>query len=105
MTTPTRSSTGADLIIFVTLLALVVVTYEAARYDLGNWNFPVAMAIATTKAILIVWFFMKLRRSVSLTRLTAVAGLLWLTILFGLTASDYWMRGTDSRSETHAAAR
>lgn len=86
------SSTASHGIVFAVLMVLLVVTYEAARHDLGRWNMPTAMLIASLKAVLVAWFFMKLRRAVTLTQLAAVAGLLWLAIMFALTLSDYRMR-------------
>ncbi len=40
-----------------------------------------------------VLYFMHVRHSTRLTKITVVAGFLWLAILFGLTLSDYFTRG------------
>jgi cytochrome c oxidase subunit 4 len=74
------------------LMALLVLTYAAAQIDLGPFNIVVAMAIAFTKAILVVLFFMEVRWSSRLTWLIAGAGLLWLMLLIGGTLDDFMTR-------------
>lgn len=80
--------------IFAALMILLVVTVAIAEIDLGWLNFPLAAAIATTKAVLIILYFMHVRYSKPLTWLVAGASVAWLAILFGLTFSDYWTRDT-----------
>lgn len=82
-----------NLIIFAALLALLGATVGMAYVDLGYLNFSVAMAIATTKAVLIMLYFMHLRYSAPLTWVAAVAAFLWLGILLVLSLSDYLSRG------------
>jgi cytochrome c oxidase subunit 4 len=80
--------------VFVALMALLGATVAVAEIDLGGpWNFAAATAIAATKAVLIVLFFMNIRYSGALARLVAAAGFFWLVILFALTFADYWTRG------------
>ncbi|WP_185999030.1 cytochrome C oxidase subunit IV family protein [Novosphingobium aerophilum] len=52
----------------------------------------IAFGIASAKAALILWFFMELRQEGGLARLAAIAGFVWLAILFTLTAADYLTR-------------
>jgi cytochrome c oxidase subunit 4 len=78
--------------IFAALMVLLVVTVAAAYVDLGQLNFALAAAIATTKAVLIILYFMHVRYSQPLTWIMAGASVAWLAILFGLTFSDYWTR-------------
>lgn len=87
-----RSHTRLFMTIFVALLVLVAATVAVARFDLGRWNFIVAVIIAFIKAILIVTYFMHVRESRSLTKIVVVAGLLWLAILFTFSLADYWTR-------------
>ncbi len=82
-----------NFLIFAVLLALLGLTVGAAYVDLGRWNLPVALAIAATKAVLILLFFMHLRFSTRLTSVFAGAALLWLTILLALTLNDFLTRG------------
>jgi cytochrome c oxidase subunit 4 len=79
--------------VFVALVILTWVTYYAATFDFGWVNTPIALAIAISKASLVVVFFMGLRYNSGLTKLAAVAGLFWLLIMFGITMSDYMTRG------------
>lgn len=80
-------------VVFAALLLLVALTVEAARHDLGRWNFAVAASIAAVKAFLIALYFMHVRGSTPLIKLVVAAGLLWLSILFSLSLADYWTRG------------
>ncbi len=79
--------------IWATLTVLTAVTAAVSLLELGPWNIVVALAIAFTKATLVVMFFMHLKWSNPLTKLFFVAGLLWLIILFALTLADYQSRG------------
>src|SRR4051794_12005554 len=78
---------------FVALLVLTAITYLVATQDFGWLNTPIALAVAVTKASLVVIYFMGLRYNTSLTKTVAVGGFFWLTILFGITISDYLTRG------------
>src|SRR5262245_49183150 len=87
-----HSNVRVFVIVFVALLVLLGLTVEAARHDLGRWNFPVAALIAAVKALLIALYFMHVRQSAPLTRLVVTAGVVWLAILFTLSLADYWTR-------------
>jgi cytochrome c oxidase subunit 4 len=86
-------STNTYYAVFGLLLALLVVTVGAAEIDLGRWNFLLAVTIATTKAALILLYFMHLRYSSSLVWLVSGGSLFFLAILFVITFSDYLSRG------------
>ena len=81
------------LTVFAALVVLTVTTVLVSRIELGEYNFVVAMTIAVIKGSLVVWFFMNLRKSSSLTRLCAGAGFFWLAILIVFVLSDYFSRG------------
>ncbi len=81
------------LLIFGALMVGTLLTVWAAFLQLGAFNDIVAMAIAVTKATLVVLYFMHVRHSTRLTKITVVAGFLWLAILVGLLLSDYFTRG------------
>jgi cytochrome c oxidase subunit 4 len=91
--TQSRNQVAIFFTAFVILMALLGLTVEAARHDLGRWNFAVAALIAAMKAILIVFCFMQVRRSDPITKLVVCAGFFWLAILFTLSLADYWTRG------------
>lgn len=85
-------STRTYLGVFLALLVLLVMTVAAAEIDVGRAAFPLAIGIATVKALLIVLYFMHVRYSAPLTWLVAGAGFAWISILVGLTFSDYLTR-------------
>jgi len=80
--------------VFIALMVLTAATVIVANFDLGWANDVVALGIAVTKALLVLWFFMHLRYSTRVTVLTALAGFFWLAILISLTLNDYLTRET-----------
>lgn len=79
----------------VILLALVVgtaATVWASFLELGVWNPIIALAIATSKMMLVVLFFMHVKYSSKLTKLTVAAGAFTFLILVGMTLADYFTR-------------
>ena len=79
--------------IFGALMVLTGITVGAAFTNLGSLNFPVAIAIAITKATLVVLFFMHVKYSSRLTKMIVGTAFFFLFILFGLTLTDYLSRG------------
>ena len=77
---------------FAALVVLLALTWGIGYIDLGQFNLIVALAIAITKALLVVMFFMHIRGSNRLLHLAAATGLLWLSILLALTFADYLTR-------------
>jgi cytochrome c oxidase subunit 4 len=80
------------VMIFVTLIIATALTVFAATRDFGALNTPVALAIAVTKASLVITFFMAVRYNTPLTKVVVISGFLWLFILFGLGLNDYLTR-------------
>ena len=80
------------LMVFGALLVFTFTTVVVAAHDFGFLNTAVALGIACTKATLVIWFFMGVRYNTSLTKVTVVAGFVWLLILFGIGMSDYLTR-------------
>jgi cytochrome c oxidase subunit 4 len=81
------------LTIFGALMVGTILTVVVAKFDLGPLNNIVMLAVAVTKALLVVLYFMHVRWSSRLTWVVASAGFFWLLILFSLTMSDYMSRG------------
>ncbi len=79
--------------IFGGLMVLTAVTVGAAFTDLGALNFPVALAVALLKATLVILFFMHVKYSSKLVKLTVGGALFFVATLFGLTLTDYLSRG------------
>jgi caa(3)-type oxidase subunit IV len=86
---PTRTA----LMIGGTLLFLTFVTVWIAGVDLGPLNFVVAMAVATTKALLVALFFMNLYYDRKENSVIFGTSLLFLAIFFVLTSMDLFFRG------------
>jgi len=89
-------------IILGCLLVFTGLTVLASFIDLGEtrlpfnlvvyWNPVVALAIACTKMVLVVLFFMHVKYSTKLTQLTVGAGIFTFLALVGMTLSDYMTR-------------
>ncbi len=79
--------------VFAALMVLTGITWAVAQVDLGWANDVVALTIAVTKALLVILFFMHVRHSTRLTKLTALTGFFFLAILIFMTLNDYVTRG------------
>jgi cytochrome c oxidase subunit 4 len=86
-------SVRTNLTVFGVLLALLVLTIAVAYVNLGFLAIPVAMAIATVKALLIMPYFMHVRFSPRLIWIFSGAAIFWLFILLALSFNDYLVRG------------
>ena len=80
------------VVIFGILLVLTGVTVGASFIEMGVFNPIVALAIGVVKATLVVLFFMGVKYSTKLTKLTVFAGLFTFLVLIGMTLSDYISR-------------
>jgi cytochrome c oxidase subunit 4 len=79
--------------VWAALLAGTVITYFVAKLDLGVFNAAVALIIATTKALLVVLFFMHLKgASEKLLKLVVISTIFFLFILLTLSMADYGTR-------------
>ena len=83
---------GAYFAVFAALMVFTGLTVWAAYQHLGIWNTPVALAIATAKALMVALIFMHLRSSPKLTFLVVGTSILFLAFLILVTASDYLTR-------------
>jgi cytochrome c oxidase subunit 4 len=91
------------LSIVLALLFFTGTTVWVSYVDLGEmrlpgtgltiyWNPVVALAIACTKMVLVVLFFMHVKYSTKLTKLTVMCGLFTFIALIGMTLTDYVTR-------------
>jgi cytochrome c oxidase subunit IV len=91
------------LSIVLALLFFTGITVWVSYIDLGQmrlfdtgftlyWNPVVALAIACTKMTLVVLFFMHVKYSTKLTKLTVMSGFFIFLALIGMTLSDYVSR-------------
>jgi len=79
-------------LIFAALIVLTWVTALVSRIDLGRWNIFVALAIAITKASLVILFFMHVKYSTRLAKFIVMCGFFWLSLLLFITMADLWTR-------------
>jgi cytochrome c oxidase subunit 4 len=79
--------------VFAALIVGTLLTYAAARVDLGALNNVVMLVIALTKALLVILFFMHVRWGTRLTWLVVASGFFWLLIMFSVTMTDFLTRG------------
>jgi cytochrome c oxidase subunit 4 len=83
---------GVYIVIFLSLLVLTTLTVVASYIEMGIFNPIVALAIGVVKATLVVLFFMGVKYSTKLTKLTLFAGLFTFMALIGMTLADYMTR-------------
>ena len=79
-------------LIFLALMFGTGLTWWVATIDLGAMNNVIMLAIAVTKASLVVLFFMHVKYGSKLTWMVIVASLFWLGIMLALTMNDYFTR-------------
>jgi cytochrome c oxidase subunit IV len=90
------------LAILLSLLFFTGLTVWMSFIDLGEWHIAqgltlfwnpvVALAIACTKMTLVVLFFMHVKYSRKLTKLTVASGFFVFLVLIGMTLCDYFSR-------------
>lgn len=88
--------------VFGALVIGTILTYYVALVDLegrlfAGANTLVALLIAFTKMSFVVWFFMHVKWSSKLVKLSAVSGFFWLAIMFAYTMQDYLTRSIVGR--------
>jgi cytochrome c oxidase subunit 4 len=80
------------VVILFALILGTALTVWASFIDLGFWNPVIALAIASTKMVLVVLFFMHVKYSTKLTWLTIGAAVFMFLALIGMTLADYISR-------------
>ena len=78
--------------IFGVLMIGTLATVGASMLPLGMFNAPIAIAIACTKAVFVVLFFMHVKYSSRLVKLTVSAGFFTFFVLVMMTMLDYFTR-------------
>lgn len=87
------------VVVFVSLLALTIITYAAAEVDMGNEliNNVIAVAIAAAKATLVTLFFMHGKYEGRITWAFIYFPVLLLSLLLGALFLDYGNRDWEER--------
>ena len=85
-------STKTFVLIWLALLVLTGVTIKAAQMRMGEWSMLANLLIASTKASLVLWFFMHLKYEKTFFKLLFFVPIATITIIIGLTFFDIWYR-------------
>lgn len=78
--------------VWIILLILTGATIKAAQMHMGQWGMAANILIASTKASLVLWFFMHLKYETKFLRLLFLIPIATITIIIGLTFFDIWYR-------------
>ncbi len=78
--------------VFGALLLGTAITVIAADIDLGVFNPVIALAIACTKAVIVILFFMHVKYQSKLVKMTVGAGFFTFLVLITMTLTDYMSR-------------
>jgi cytochrome c oxidase subunit 4 len=79
-------------LVFATLLVGTGITVAAAYFNMGVFNPVVALAIACTKAVIVILFFMHVKYQSKLIKMTVGAGFFTFIVLITMTMLDYMSR-------------
>lgn len=78
--------------VFGTLLLGTIITILAADRNFGIFNPMIALAIACTKAVIVILFFMHVKYQSNLVRMTVACGFFTFLVLTTMTLTDYMSR-------------
>jgi cytochrome c oxidase subunit IV len=85
-------STKTFVLVWAALLTLTAITVTVAKLNLGALSTLTAIAIASVKAGLVLWFFMHLKYEKRLLKLLLLVPIVTLAVIIGLTFIDVWYR-------------
>ena len=90
---PHAASARTYILTGIALLGLLALTIVASYLNLGVLNLIVTASISVASTVLIIFFYMHVRRSKPLLWIFVGAGFFWLGIMFVLAFSDFLTRG------------
>jgi len=73
---------------FAVLIALTIFTVWTSTFPLGSWEIPIAMTIASIKAILVGLYFMHMKYDKPINVLAFLSSVVFLALFLGLTLGD-----------------
>ena len=76
------------VVVFVSLLVLTWITVASTYIDLGEFNFPLAMMIASVKAYLVVAYFMHLRWDKPFNLVVFLSSLAFVALFISFVMTD-----------------
>ena len=80
------------VLVWAALITLTAITVTVATMRLGPLSTLTALAIASIKAGLVLWFFMHLKYEARFFKLLLLIPIVTLTVIIGLTFFDVWYR-------------
>ena len=106
---PMKVYTGVGLaLIFLTVFTVVTAKIEPVTHAIFGygfqpgqpWNIIIALIIASTKALLVAFFFMHLKYDAPFMRLTFFSGLFFLSFFFIFTLVDTLTREKEAKPQS-----
>lgn len=79
-------------IVLVSLLILTGVTVGVSYFDMGFFNVPIALLVASTKSTIVLLFFMHLKYEGKLIAISFTSTVIVLCIMIGFTFWDIAFR-------------
>ncbi len=87
--------------IIIALMILTVITVAVAYVDMGIMNAPVAMFVASLKAILVLMYFMGLKYDSKLNLAVFASSIIGLALLIGFSTTDVLARKKQMKFQEH----
>lgn len=84
--------TRTFILVWTALLILTGLTIKAAQLHMGAWSMVANIAIASTKAGLVLWFFMHLKYEKRIFKLLLFVPIITISTIIGLTFFDIGYR-------------
>ncbi|MCC6363497.1 MAG: cytochrome C oxidase subunit IV family protein [Bryobacterales bacterium] len=92
------ASTKMYVTVFLALIAGTVLTYQVWKINLGLLSVMISLGIAVCKATLVIRYFMHVKWSPILSKMTLAGAVIFLAILLVLMSMDYVSRGWQPRA-------
>lgn len=96
-------SYGTFVLVWLALVGFTGLTVATGKMDLGAWNFPLAMTIASTKCIIVLMFFMHIKYEDPLFGIMVGVCVMTLAAIFTLLGPDVLHRLTPEHQEKRLA--
>ncbi len=91
-------SVGKYSMVFASLVALSGLTFALSFFDLGPWEWPVALGIAAIKSALVADFFMHLVELSPAHSVTGLVAVFMLSVLVLFVLAEVWTRNDDAQA-------
>lgn len=94
-------SIQTHIAVFGALLTMTVLTYAVSFLELEQFALPVAMLVASIKALLVAGFFMHLRWDEKFNSVIFFSSFFFIGVFFAFTLLDLGGRGMVNEEEEH----